>query len=88
VARWGGEEFVLIFAEAHEDASIVHAEALRAAVGALEIRVDGGIVRPTVSIGLCTDAGNASAFSEILIRVDAAMYRAKQIGRNRVVECR
>jgi diguanylate cyclase (GGDEF)-like protein len=87
VARWGGEEFVLLFAETYDAGSLVHAEALRTAVAALEIQVEDDIVRPTISIGLCTDAGNASDASEILIRVDAAMYRAKQQGRNRVVEC-
>jgi diguanylate cyclase (GGDEF)-like protein len=77
VYRYGGEEFVLVLPEQSLEAGLVAAERVRAAV---EER--GGV---TVSIGVADfrpDAGETE--DQVLARADAALYRAKDAGRNRV----
>ncbi len=86
VARWGGEEFVLLLSGAGRALGQVLAEELRRLVEAEAIPHAGsstGVV--TVSIGVATmvprGAGDLDA---LLRRADRALYRAKEAGRNRV----
>ncbi|MFP7674306.1 diguanylate cyclase [Marivita sp. S0852] len=86
LARFGGEEFIValpgvVFAEAHQIA-----ERLRKAVADTPLGLDEGPhVRPTMSIGLAY-AGkmDRKTTSELTRAADAALYRAKQSGRNRL----
>jgi diguanylate cyclase (GGDEF)-like protein len=80
VCRWGGEEFVLMVVVPHEMAARQAAERLRAAIAANGC--DG--LPLTISIGVAvveSGAGLQESFDE----ADAALYRAKALGRNRVV---
>ncbi|MFL6661201.1 MAG: GGDEF domain-containing protein [Rhizobacter sp.] len=79
-ARWGGEEFVLVcpLTEPHEARRI--AERLRQRVAAREW-ADGIYV--TCSFGVAESAAGED-LADAVARADAAMYRAKQLGRNRV----
>ena len=80
-ARIGGEEFaVLLTATKLEDAVLV-AERIRQNIGESPLLPDGG--RVTVSIGVARYRPNESAHA-FMKRADAAMYRAKAGGRNRV----
>ncbi len=79
LARWGGEEFALLLPEAELDAAAVLAERLRSAVAALA----GSGLPATISIGI-GQAGIAEDADSLFRRVDAALYRAKAAGRNRV----
>ncbi len=82
VARFGGEEFVVLLPETSREAAWAAAERLRCAV---ELREVGAArVRYTVSIGLCTLAP-ATPLAEMLCCADRALYRAKAGGRNRSV---
>lgn len=87
VARHGGEEFVLLFYGLDKEAARQRIDALRAAQAARQLlnRETGKpFGRITFSAGVAEvteDADNRSA----LARADAALYRAKQEGRNRVV---
>jgi diguanylate cyclase (GGDEF)-like protein len=80
-ARFGGEEFVLLFpgTECHDGAAI--AERLRRQVATIQI--PNGPERITISCGVATLMENDSA-EAVLARADAALYRAKDGGRNRV----
>jgi two-component system, cell cycle response regulator len=77
VYRYGGEEFVVILPEQSLEAGLAAAERIRTAVeeqGVLTISVGVADFRP--------DAGESEA--QVLARADAALYRAKDEGRNRV----
>lgn len=79
--RWGGEEFVAILPETTVDGAMQLAEHMRVVIEALHI--DPGI-RVTASFGVAVYKFDEDADS-VMRRVDAAMYAAKQQGRNRVV---
>lgn len=79
--RWGGEEFALVAPDTSGTAALALAEELRRGV---ENHVYSGGLAVTVSMGV---AWNDSACTPetLLERADAALYRAKREGRNRVV---
>ena len=84
VARVGGEEFAMTITDANEAALRAIAERFRALVERTSVRTDGRDIRATISIGGTIAAVGASA-EAIYDRADAALYRAKTEGRNRVV---
>ena len=85
VARYGGEEFVVILPETLPAGAVTFAERLRAGIEAHEFVVGGREIRLTVSIGISTfPAADIASADDFFARADAAMYRAKQNGRNQV----
>ncbi|HDS15619.1 MAG TPA: GGDEF domain-containing protein, partial [Proteobacteria bacterium] len=86
VARYGGEEFAVILKDQNLDAGLAVAEHLRQIVASRELRRgrDGSrLGQVTISLGVA--AGQAGADPETVVeRADAALYRAKGNGRNRV----
>jgi len=84
--RYGGEEFVLILPEASLEAARERAEQFRQAAKGSQIQYRGkALEHISISVGLsCYPQHGATA--EALLRVaDAALYRAKEEGRDRVV---
>jgi diguanylate cyclase (GGDEF)-like protein len=85
VARYGGEEFCAVLREADLDGASILAERLRAAIAGREVTVGERTLQVTASIGVATfEAGDEVAPDSMFRRADAALYRAKQNGRNRV----
>ncbi|NVZ75459.1 diguanylate cyclase, partial [Pseudomonas gingeri] len=83
IARFGGEEFVLLVPGTPVAAGLKLAENLRAAIEACPFHFKGERVTITVSIGVSAfKAGERS--DHVLKRADEALYRAKDAGRNRV----
>ncbi|MDM4765853.1 diguanylate cyclase [Pelomonas sp. SE-A7] len=83
--RYGGEEFVLLMPEADLSAAQQRAEALRVAMEALVLQGPGkGRLQVTASFGVAVFKGEDQGAAELLARADAALYRAKHEGRNRV----
>ena len=87
--RFGGEEFVLLLAQADEGDACRIAERLRAHIGDLAIpvddRPDAPVVQVTISIGVSAmERGTNRELIDLLAAADSALYRAKQAGRNRV----
>jgi diguanylate cyclase (GGDEF)-like protein len=84
VGRFGGEEFVVLLPTAGLADACAKAEALREQVRSQPLTLHDGAVRLSVSIGVAEWAGPAEDPSRLLARADAALYRAKALGRDRV----
>jgi two-component system cell cycle response regulator len=86
VARYGGEEFVIVLPETGEHGAVVFAERIRQRVEQHVFEVGPGRnIRVTVSIGLSSfPAPHVESAEDLFARADAALYRAKEKGRNRV----
>ena len=85
VARYGGEEFGVILQEIGETEIGAYAERLRAAVANVRVTPPGaGQQGVTVSIGAAVSQGGNPDAQEFIRRADAALYRAKDAGRDRV----
>ena len=82
VARWGGEEFVVISTAANRAEIEALAERIRHLVAASEVEVEGTRLGVTVSIG-ATGAMFSDTVETVVERADEAMYRSKREGRNR-----
>jgi diguanylate cyclase (GGDEF)-like protein len=87
VYRYGGEEFLLVLPEQTLDGALVAVERVRRAVAQLAIPQPGagpdGVL--TVSAGITAYApGDTTTAAQLLEQADAALYRAKSAGRNRI----
>jgi diguanylate cyclase (GGDEF)-like protein len=84
--RYGGEEFVLVMAHAAPATVRERAERLRLGVQELKIEHDGRSIGPiTLSIGIALFPDHGESGQAVLQAADAAMYQAKQAGRNCIV---
>ncbi|WP_226929471.1 diguanylate cyclase [Janthinobacterium aquaticum] len=92
-ARFGGEEFVLLMPETPLAVALDAAERLRLAVASLQVDAGNGqAIRLTISVGVAAitpTVGTAArlgpdVLTDLLIRADQALYRAKNGGRDRV----
>lgn len=81
VARFGGEEFVVLLPDADEHNAMQVAERIRAA---LRKCADMHLPTCTISIGIGRHLSLDESLDALLVRTDAALYRAKQNGRDRV----
>jgi len=85
VCRYGGEEITVILPETGLEAAASMAERMRAAVEAQPFDINAGApVRITVSIGVASWPAQADNVQTLMAAADAAMYAAKQRGRNRI----
>jgi two-component system cell cycle response regulator len=84
--RYGGEEFVIVMPETDLHVAGMVAERLRRKIAGEPFAVHKGSKRieVTASIGLSTLEVKGEAVGDALKRADAALYRAKHDGRNRV----
>jgi diguanylate cyclase (GGDEF)-like protein len=85
LARIGGEEFAILVPRLPVAAALRQAERLRRAIEGLSIETDGITVRITISIGIAEVGDGDRPLTDALAAADAALYRAKAAGRNRVV---
>ena len=88
VARYGGEEFVVVLPQADLDQALAVAETLRQRCAASAVRTEAGELRYTASFGVAALAdaalSDSAAAARLLRQADAALYRSKREGRNRV----
>ncbi len=83
LARWGGEEFVLVCYQAPSEAAQAIGEKLRLAVAQHTFETQAQSLNVTVSIGVASGKAGES-FDKLFKRADVALYKAKAGGRNRV----
>lgn len=87
VARYGGEEFVVVTVDADRRQAVGHAERIRTAIS--KVAIPGARTQPggalTVSAGVASYPEDGTTIEALIAAADAALYRAKQAGRNRVV---
>jgi diguanylate cyclase (GGDEF)-like protein len=82
VGRYGGEEFCVLYCDVDEPSALRLVEELRDCVANVDKPA-----RVTASFGICVSTGQARPAEEVLIaNADAALYRAKHAGRNRVCQ--
>jgi diguanylate cyclase (GGDEF)-like protein len=86
--RFGGEEFAVLLPQAREQDALNVAERLRAHIAGLSIPVDdeddsAGCVRLTISVGVASLDGESRELTDLLAAADAALYHAKETGRNK-----
>ncbi len=84
VARIGGEEFALVYAEQDLTEAAASTERLRRAIEASPFDLGGTPATVTVSIGLAQWRRGMSSLSDLMRAADQQLYRAKQAGRNRI----
>jgi diguanylate cyclase (GGDEF)-like protein len=86
VARYGGEEFAVIAQAANEERALAMSTAICAAIAALKLpHATSPFEVLTVSIGVAlVTPGGSHSITSLIRTADVALYRAKQLGRNRV----
>jgi len=87
VARYGGEEFVLLLPDTRAETALDKLEEIRLEVEVLRIGLprDQGRASLTISAGVATFPEDGESAEELIDEADARLFRAKALGRNRVV---
>lgn len=82
--RWGGEEFVLVLPQTDSSGAMELAERIRARLAATRVPTAAGDLQVTLSLGVATLPQHGTTLDALVDAADAALYRAKEGGRNRV----
>jgi len=85
LARYGGDEFIVLLPETPVNGALEVAERIREAIAGVPVDVGGNRAACSVSIGMASHPKDGSSLDALVARADRAMYQAKQSGRNRVV---
>ena len=84
VGRYGGDEFTRILPETTVAEARLKAERMRRFIERLELDVGGTATPVTLSLGIATASAACRRREDLIAAADAALYRAKRLGRNRV----
>jgi diguanylate cyclase (GGDEF)-like protein len=84
LGRYGGDEFVVLLPENDSNGARIVAERLRRCVAETPVDTDRGPLNVTISLGVAALADDDPDLAALLNEADAALYRAKNAGRNRV----
>ena len=84
VCRYGGEEFCVLLPDCSKPKALAHAEELRAKIQEKQIVLRRQNTSVTISVGIATLPKDARLKEELILKADAALYKAKKEGRNRV----
>lgn len=80
LARWGGEEFIILLPETPEESALKVAEAIRKAIESNAFSLNRTV---TVSLGVAEIAPDDSNVDMVIARADEALYASKEAGRNK-----
>ena len=84
VARYGGDEFVIMTTHTGTDEAHMVAERIRAAIHNTSFDMDGNRISTTVSVGIASFPECVDEAIDVLDKADIALYKSKQTGRDRV----
>ena len=84
VARWGGEEFLLMLPNTNAQGAFKVADAVRAAVEEKRMSFAGSAISVTVTLGIALAEKGEEDLEQVLKRADHALYEGKENGRNQV----
>jgi diguanylate cyclase (GGDEF)-like protein/PAS domain S-box-containing protein len=87
LGRMGGEEFAILLPNTALEEACLLADRVRQSIAAKPFEMSGALQAVTVSIGVVVITGKMSGIDDMLRIADAAMYRAKHRGGNRVEQC-
>jgi diguanylate cyclase (GGDEF)-like protein len=83
--RLGGEEFGILLLDCSRDQGVTIANRIRLAIEATPIEADGCVVSLSASVGVASTDTSGYGLQQLCREADAALYRAKRTGRNRVI---
>jgi diguanylate cyclase (GGDEF)-like protein len=83
--RLGGEEFAILLQTCSQEHGLAIAHCIRLAIHATPLDIDGHAITSSASIGLASTQTSGYGLQRLCREADAALYRAKRFGRNRVV---
>jgi two-component system cell cycle response regulator len=84
VARWGGEEFIVLLPRAGLEETALVADRVRRAVAREPMQEDGKVIPLTVSVGYAGHPEDGTTAEKLFRAADAGLLRAKRMGKNRV----
>ena len=84
VARYGGDEFVIMTTHTGTDEAHMVAERIRAAIHNTSFDMNGNRISTTVSVGIASFPECVDEAIDVLDKADIALYKSKQTGRDRV----
>ncbi len=84
-ARYGGEEFIIMLPEIGPEQGVEAAERIRNKVAEQSFGGKGESIKVTISVGVASYPENGEDAQSVMRNADAALYEAKELGRNRVV---
>ena len=87
-ARYGGEEFIIILPETGTEQGVEAAERIRNKVAEEKFGAEGESIKVTISVGVASYPENGEDAESVIRTADAALYEAKELGRNRVALAR
>jgi diguanylate cyclase (GGDEF)-like protein len=84
LARYGGDEFVILMPHTRSEAARIAAERIRAAIHRSSFDMNGQHIAASASIGIASYPESVDTAGHVLEKADVALYRSKQSGRDRV----
>lgn len=84
LARFGGEELIVLLPQTDLAGALTMAERMRAKVAALRVAWQGHLLEPTISLGVAEMRSDTATIDALIHQADVALYDAKRAGRNRV----
>ncbi len=84
VARYGGDEFVILMPHTRCEAARIAAERIRAAIHESSFGTNGQHIAASASIGIASFPESVDVAGNVLEKADVALYKSKQSGRDRV----
>ncbi|MEZ5065319.1 MAG: sensor domain-containing diguanylate cyclase [bacterium] len=84
LAKYGGDEFVIILPQTTREGAVILAERIRAAVEATAFPGEDDTIRITTSMGIAQFPEDGEVTRDLLESADRTLYEAKRTGRNRV----